>query len=355
MAEAPKTRTTGVLTRGSVANLLEANATEIAKALPRGMTIERLSKVLLFAIDANPDLLKCTQASLLRCIKECVALGLEPGGVRGLAYLIPYKVKGQDLGRECTLIVGYKGLRELAMRSGMVKQLEARVVHRNDRFAVRFGLEPELIHEPSLDDPGAPMAVYCLARLADGQTHVEVMTMAEVNAIRARSRASNDGPWVTDYEQMARKTVIRRAMNYMTLSPEAADALAVDGDTVEGSVASREVAFAPAMATPRQAAALPMSMPSEPSAPEPEPVAVQVSEAPAAQKTPPAPEPKVEPEAPVDDLERERRLVGRAIVEATTTEQLAGLVERIGRLPPDVKESLREKYSSRSKELRGAK
>jgi recombination protein RecT len=336
---------------------LESNAAEIAKALPRGMTIERLSKVLLFSIDSNPDLLKCTQVSLLRAIKECVTLGLEPGGVRGLAYLIPYKVGGQDFNRECQLIIGYKGLRELAMRSGMLQQLEARAVHRNDRFTVRFGLHPELEHTPELEDPGPIVAVYCLARLADDEHHVEVMTLAEITAIRARSKAGNSGPWVSDFEQMARKTVIRRAMNYMTLSPEVADALERDGDTVEGSVTQREASFAPAIAAPQQANVLPITtQAAEVLAPIEQMVETKEEQAPpAAKKTPPAPEPKPEVEAPVDDLERERRLVARAITESTTLHQLETLVTRIGKLPSDVKDSLREKYTSRSKELRGAK
>lgn len=350
--EIQRTRATGVLTRGSVASLLESNAAEIAKALPRGMTIERLSKVLLFSIDQNPDLLKCTQVSLLRAIKECVTLGLEPGGIRGLVYLIPYKVGGQDLNRECQTIVGYKGLRELAMRSGMVKQLEARVVHKNDRFRVRFGFDPELSHEPNTEDPGPPFAVYCLARLSDGGAHVEVMTMREVEAIRSRSKAGNSGPWVSDFEQMARKTAVRRIMNYMTLSPEAADALAVDGDTIEGSVVQREASLAPAVAAAPQNV-LPISVQAaEALAPTQEMVEVKEEKpAPVAQQAPPAPAPEPEP----DELERERRLIARAITEATTQEQLAALVARIGKLPTDLKDSLRGKYTERSQQLRGAK
>jgi recombination protein RecT len=227
----------GALRRSDIQALLEDNSAEIRKALPKHLTLERMTKVMLLCIDRVPDLLKCTTRSLVSCLMQCAELGLEPGGIRGLAYLIPYKVGGQDLGRNCTLIVGYKGLIQLSLRSRHLQQIEARVVHANDLFQYEFGLAPRLRHVPALDKaPGEPIAVYCVARLRNGQTHVELMTWREVMAVKARSRSSGDGPWVTDEEQMARKTAIRRISNYVELSPEAMTALEYLGDQPEAPV-----------------------------------------------------------------------------------------------------------------------
>lgn len=237
--------------KADVQKLLEDNAGELKKALPKHLTIERMLKVLVFCIDQNPDLLKCTQRSLFACVKQLAELGLEPGGVRGLAYLIPFKQGGADLNRVCTLIVGYKGLVHLARQSGFLHDIEARVVHEGDVFKCEFGLTPVLRHVPA-ETPGKPVKVYCLARLKSGQVHVEVMSWAEVMKIKARSRASGDGPWVTDEEQMARKTVIRRAANYLDLSPELAMALALaDGEVVEGEVVRIDEITAPAAKPPK--------------------------------------------------------------------------------------------------------
>ncbi len=211
--------------------LLEQNAGELQKVLPKHLTLERLLKVALYCIDKTPKLQECSPQSLVACIKQCAELGLEPGGALGLAYLVPY-------GNVCTLIIGYRGLIELARRSGKLAQIEAHVIHANDEFKVEFGLEPVLRHIPKLDGAeGAPKAVYCVARMTDGSKHVEVMTWDSVMKIKGRSKSGGSGPWTTDEEEMARKTVVRRAAKYLPLSPELADAfMADDNDFVDAEV-----------------------------------------------------------------------------------------------------------------------
>ncbi len=218
--------------------LLEQNASELQKVLPKHLTLERLLKVALYCIDKTPKLQECSPQSLVACIKQCAELGLEPGGALGLAYLVPY-------GQACTLIIGYRGLIELARRSGKLSQIEAHVIHANDDFKVEFGLEPVLRHIPKLDGPeGAPKAVYCVARMADGSKHVEVMTWEAVQKIKGRSKSSGSGPWLTDEEEMARKTVVRRAAKYLPLSPELADAfMADDNEFVDAEVVTPGLAL----------------------------------------------------------------------------------------------------------------
>lgn len=158
----------------------------------------------------------------MKAMLDCSSLGLEPDGRR--CHLIPY-------GMEVQLIVDWKGLVELAKRSGEVVSWKAETVKEQDAFSWRNG---EISHEINWrGDRGKLEAVYSIVRLTSGEIDTEVMTLPEVEAIRKRSKASGSGPWVTDFEEMAKKTVIRRHSKRLTLSPEFHDALDKDADKVE--------------------------------------------------------------------------------------------------------------------------
>jgi recombinational DNA repair protein RecT len=140
------------------------------------------------------------------------------------------------------MIPGYRGLISLARRSGQLKSIEARVVYANDTFGIEYGTSPFLKHVPNLTgDPGPLVLVYAVARLVDGGEQVEVMTKVQVDAIRSRSRAGKSGPWVTDYDEMARKTVVRRICKYLPLSVELAKALEIDERVESGQAPLNEV------------------------------------------------------------------------------------------------------------------
>lgn len=193
---------------------------QIAVALPKHMTADRFVRVALTALLKTPKLLDCTKESVIECMLNCSALGLEPDGRR--AHLIPY-------GNKCTLIVDYKGIVELAKRSGDVAGVFAQTVCERDDFTWENG---EVTHRIDWkNDRGGVYAVYATITLKDGTKQTDVMTRSEVEAIRARSRAGSAGPWVTDWNEMAKKTVFRRASKWITLSPEIADALEKDGDS----------------------------------------------------------------------------------------------------------------------------
>lgn len=217
-------------------DLLEKAKASMAMVVPKHVTPERLIKLALVAASRNPTLLQCAPTSIVQGVMTAAQLGLDCGGVLGSAYLVPYK--NNKTGKyEAQLIVGYRGLVDLARRSGEIESIEAHVVHQEDTFEVAFGLEPVLLHRPNLtgEDPGPLVLVYAIARLKGGGRQVEVMTRAEIDRIRNRSRAGNSGPWVTDYEEMARKTVVRRLCKYLPLSPEMAEALTIE-DRSEGGV-----------------------------------------------------------------------------------------------------------------------
>lgn len=230
---------------------LSGKKSYLAQVLPKHLTPERVIKVAITAASRTPALLRCTQESFALAVIQASQLGLEAGSPLGEAYLVPF-------GTECQLIVGYRGFIALARRSGEMESIEARVVHARDAFEIEYGLDPRLIHRPFMapppvelstdpkkregefaewsarSDPGPLVAVYAVARLKGGQTQVEVMTRAQVEAIRQRSRASSNGPWVTDYNEMARKTVVRRLVKYLPLSIEMAEAVAHDDRTERG-------------------------------------------------------------------------------------------------------------------------
>lgn len=176
----------------------------------------------------TPALLNCDQKSLFGAILQCAALGLEPGGALGHCYLLPY-------GRTCQLIIGYRGMIDLARRSGQIISLYAYVVHEKDDFNYKLGLYPDIEHVPSSEaDPGPVTHVYAVAKLKDGGVQFEVMSRAEIEAVRARSKAGRSGPWVTDWDAMAKKTVIRRLFKYLPVSIEAARATEIDERSERG-------------------------------------------------------------------------------------------------------------------------
>lgn len=202
----------------------------IREVMPKHMKPERMYQLALSSINTTPKLAECSPATLLSCIMKCSALGLEPSAVDGLgrAYILPYNSKK---GMQAQLIIGYKGMLDLARRSGQIKDISARAVYKGDEFSYEFGLNEHLQHKPLGREHTAnekPTHVYMVAHFKDGGHYMDVMTQQEVEEVRKRSKAANNGPWVTDYEAMAKKTVIRRAFPYLPVSVEAMSAAAAD-------------------------------------------------------------------------------------------------------------------------------
>lgn len=182
--------------------------------LPKHVTPQRMIKVALSATNRMPALLDCDARSIVQAVMLGAELGLEAGGILGEAYLVPY-------GKQVQLIPGYRGLIKLARQSGEVADIEARAVFERDFFDFEYGLEQKLRHKPSTElEPGKLIQVYSIARLRDGGAHFDVMPLAEVEKIRARSKAGRSGPWVSDYNEMAKKTIVRRLCKMIPMSAE---------------------------------------------------------------------------------------------------------------------------------------
>jgi len=198
-----------------------AGKKQFAMALPKHLSADRFLRVALTAFTRTPALLKCTKASLTESLMDCSSLGLEPDGRR--AHLIPY-------GNKCQLIVDYKGLVELARRSGEISDIHADVVGENDLFEYSFGTNGNLEHKPAIKGRGVVIAAYSYVKLKDGSSSYDVMNLEEINAIRKRSKASGSGPWVTDWNEMAKKTVFRRHSKWLPVSAEFRNAADKDYD-----------------------------------------------------------------------------------------------------------------------------
>jgi len=188
----------------------------IAMALPKHMTPEKMARVVITAITRTPKLLDCTPQSIMQAVIEASQLGLVPDGVLGHGYILPYKTTA-------VFIPGYKGLLDLARRSGDISWVQARIVFENDKFSYTYGAEPTIHHIPARaegKEPGKFKAAYGVAKFTSGEVYFEVMHEDEIEDIRRRSRSANAGPWVTDYNEMARKTVIRRLCKFLPMNPE---------------------------------------------------------------------------------------------------------------------------------------
>lgn len=191
---------------------------EIKKALPSVLTPERFTRITLSALSTNQNLQQCTPQSFLGAMMTAAQLGLEPNTPLGQAYLIPFRNHGK---LECQFQIGYKGLIDLAYRSGDVSTIQAHVVYKNDTFDYELGLEPKLRHIPAFSDRGEPVFFYAIFRTKDGGYGFEVMSVEDArNHAKKYSKSYNNGPWQTNFEEMAKKTVLKKALKYAPMKTE---------------------------------------------------------------------------------------------------------------------------------------
>lgn len=226
-----------------IAYLLNQKRGEIAKMLPKHLNAERLMKVAQIAATTTPALAKCDVASLVGAIGQCAQMGLEPNTVLGHAYLVPFNTKRKDASgaerwvNSVQVIIGYKGLIDLARRSGQIVSIASHEVCAGDHFELVYGIDEKLAHTPAMGERGDVIGFYAVARLKDGGYAFEFMSTQQVLAIREGSqgwqKAVKDGkqanhPWSAHFVEMGRKTVIRRLAKYLPLSIEFQTAVAID-------------------------------------------------------------------------------------------------------------------------------
>lgn len=200
----------------TVFNYLEKMKPEIEKALPRHIGADRMARIAYTTIRTNPELMKCSMGSLMGAVMQAAAVGLEPN-MLGQCYIIPY-------GDEATFIIGYRGMINLARRSGQIETIYSHVVKENDDFEYEYGLEPDLYHKPAESDRGEITKAYMVAKFKDGGYYFEVMDIKDILKRKKKSKAAKSkySPWNDEigYEEMVKKTVIRHAFKYLPVSIE---------------------------------------------------------------------------------------------------------------------------------------
>lgn len=213
---------------------LELQWPRMAAVLPKHVSPERMYQLAMSCYNQTPELAECSTASILSCVMRCSSLGLEPSAVDGLgkAYILPYYNKKTGR-KEAQVIIGYRGMLDLVRRSGEVLDVYAHAVYEGDEFAYQLGLHKDLVHVPS---PASKKDrrltfVYMVAELKGGGTHFEVMSRDEIDDVRRASKGGEYGPWRDNFEEMAKKTVLRRAFKMLPSSTEVAQAVASDETT----------------------------------------------------------------------------------------------------------------------------
>ena len=204
---------------------------QLAAALPKFLDTDHFIRSAITEFRLNPQLAECSVPSVLGYFMQAAACGLAPASMLGQCYPVPFNNKktGQ---REAQFICGYRGMLSIARRSGEIASVIAEIVHEKDEFDLEYGLEPKLIHKPYIEgDPGAMTGAYVVVRFKGNGVEplIKFMPKSEIDSHRKRSKASSYGPWVTDYDEMAKKTVFRSVFKWLPISIEQIQATTTDG------------------------------------------------------------------------------------------------------------------------------
>lgn len=216
----------------TLATAITARKGSFATAAAKHFNVDRMIKLAQASLSRTPKLAECTQESVLVTLMRCAELGLEPNSPLGGMHLVPYL--NRKAGKmECQGIIDYRGLVDLARRSGELVSIFAEPRYEKDKWKRTLGTTPKIEHEPADDEErGQLLGFYAVGVLKSGEVQFTYMTLADVNAIKARSRASESGPWQTDFVEMGKKTVLRRLAKLLPMSSAAKDQIAIE-DAIE--------------------------------------------------------------------------------------------------------------------------
>ncbi|MFC2948565.1 recombination protein RecT [Virgibacillus sediminis] len=216
----------------TIEDYLKQMAPQMQQALPKHMDVDRLMRLTMTTIRTTPELRNADMGGLLGGVMQAAQLGLEPG-LLGQCYLLPFKNNKKGI-TEVQFIIGYKGMIDLARRSGHIQSIYAHAVYENDAFEYELGLDPKLKHTPTMEsDKGEYIGSYAVAHFKDGGYQMEFMPKAEIEKRRLASPGgrSKYSPWNNYYEEMANKTVIRHMWKYLPISVEIQQQVEHDGGT----------------------------------------------------------------------------------------------------------------------------
>lgn len=191
-------------------------APELQAALPKHVTVEKFTRVAMTAIQNNPQLQNADRRSLFGSIVRLAQDGLLPDGREAAIVMF---------GQQAQAMPMIAGVLKKLRQSGEIAKISAQVVHEHDEFSVSYGFDEDVTHRPpALDKPrGKAIGAYATAVLKDGSRLLEVMSLEEIEKVRAVSRAKGNGPWVAWWGEMARKTVMRRLSKRLPMSSDRED------------------------------------------------------------------------------------------------------------------------------------
>lgn len=208
--------------------LRSAGATKkMAEVASGALTPEAMTRLALLAANRNPAIADCRWDTVLRSLLDAAELGITPGGMQGRGYLVPRK-------GECCFDPGWRGLIDIARRSGAIASISAHVVREKDKYEVTFGVDERIEHKPFLGgDAGPIVGAYAVARFKDGSHQIEFLTRADIDKISNTSAAKKSGPWGHWEDEMARKTAVRRLCKYLPYEPKLERAMQAAGEADE--------------------------------------------------------------------------------------------------------------------------
>lgn len=203
---------------------------QINRALPKQLDADRFMRVMLTELRHTPALANCSPESFLSAMMQSAQLGLEVGNGLGHAYLIPFSNGKDRQGRaNVQLIIGYRGMMDLIRRSGQVSKLPVRAVYEKDQFHYEYGTNEDIKHTPTTESQTGELTfVYAVAYMKDGSKQFEVMNRGQIEKVRSHSKARSMNAWETHFEEMAKKTVVRRLFKYLPISVEIQKAIILD-------------------------------------------------------------------------------------------------------------------------------
>lgn len=226
-----------------VRDYFDKNKGIIMETLPKGFNYSRMVRSVMNAVSTTPIIAKCTPASIFLASVKSMALGLEPNGALGHAYLVPFREKNGEW--KAQFMPSYKGMIELAMRTGKVSSIYAHEVCEHDSFEYELGDNKRIHHVPNPTDRGKTIGYYAVVKYSDGATDFEYMTMQDVNKVKATSKSAGAGysPWQTWPDEMGKKTAVKRLMKRVPMSVEMAELMKADNEVAMGSEQSHETAI----------------------------------------------------------------------------------------------------------------
>lgn len=354
----------------SLVALVKSMQVELARALPRHLTADRMARIVTTTLRQDSmkpkglKIIECDRWSFAGAVMTAASLGLEVNTPLGHAYLIPRNIKGYNT---CTLQIGYQGLLQLARQSGQIDAIWGHAVYQGDHFVQRLGLENTFEHEPKgEEDPKKLTHVYACARLKNVKEPVFViLTRKQVDAARARGGDRGFSPWDTDYVAMAQKTALRRLCKWLPLSLEMAQAVQLDEVQERGNRQVRTFAAIPEIGEALEARGmLTEGEPADddgPESDEPKPTKAQAVEAEILGSKKPASSPKnarpAEPEVDALTSQANRERLLDAMEAVQTPQALLAVGNETGKTPllDSDREFLRQAYAANLQRVKAPK